>query len=98
MSTAKDKKNVEVLVGQHKLNLKTDGDPNRVRRVAESVNARLKEIIPFGQPLSQQHLLVLAMNLADELMRKDDEALKFKAAVKERSQTLLTRLEKEFPL
>jgi cell division protein ZapA (FtsZ GTPase activity inhibitor) len=98
MSTTKEKKNVEVLVGQHKLNLKTDGDPNRVRRIAEMVNTRLQKIMPFGQPMSQQHLLVLAMNLADELMRNEEDSAKFKAAVKDRSQTLLTKLEKEFPL
>lgn len=98
MGTQKDKTTVEVLVGQHKLNLKTDGDPTKVRRVADLVNKRLGDIIPFGQPLSQQVLLVLAMNLADELLRKEEDTQKFKMQVKEQSETLLTRIEKEFSL
>jgi cell division protein ZapA (FtsZ GTPase activity inhibitor) len=92
------KKTVEVVVGQQRLLLRTDGDSGRVTKVAEFVNKRLADIIPPSQPLSHQVLLLLAMNLAEDLMAKSDENARFKSQVKERSQALLTQLEREFPV
>lgn len=92
------KKTVEVMVAQQRLSLKTDQDPARVQAVAEMVNNRLSAILPFGQPVSHQVFIVLAMTLAEELMQANEKATHFKAEVKQRSQSILTQIEREFPL
>jgi cell division protein ZapA (FtsZ GTPase activity inhibitor) len=92
------KKSVEVIVGQQRLSLKTDQDPALVHRVADLVNRRLAEIVPPSQPLSHQVLLLLAMNLAQDLLEKQDASVKLKTEVKARSQAILTQLEREFPV
>lgn len=92
------KKTVEVLVGQQRLSLKTDKDPLQVQQVADLVNKRLAEIVPPTQPFSHQILLLLAMNLAEDLLRTQEDGAKLKTEVKTRSQAILTQLEREFPL
>ncbi|HEY8280088.1 MAG TPA: cell division protein ZapA [Bdellovibrionota bacterium] len=92
------KKPVDVVIGQQRLLLKTDQDPAQVQRVADLVNRRLGEILPGTQPLSHQVLLLLAMNLAQDLLKHQDEGRKLKNEVKTRSQAILTQLEREFPL
>ena len=92
------KKTVEVVIAQQRLSLKTDQDPERVLKVAELVNNRLGEILPFGQPVSHQVLMLLAMTLAEDLLKKDEEGTRFKNDMKQRSQMILTQLEREFPL
>ncbi len=92
------KKTVEVVVGQQKLSLKTEKDPLQVQAVAELVNKRLAEIIPPSQPISHQVLLLLAMNLAEDLLRQKEEGMKLRTEVKSRSQAILTQLEREFPV
>ena len=92
------KKSIEVTVGQQRLLLKTDQDPALVHRVADLVNRRLAEIIPPSQPISHQVLLLLAMNLAQDLLSSQDDSSRIKAEVKARSQTILTQLEREFPV
>lgn len=92
------KKTVEVTVGQQRLVLKTDEDPALVHRVADLVNKRLGEILPPSQPISHQVLLLLAMNLAQDLLRQRDEGQKLRSEVKTRSQAILTQLEREFPV
>jgi cell division protein ZapA (FtsZ GTPase activity inhibitor) len=92
------KKSVEVTVGQQRLSLKTDEDPALVHRVAGLVNQRLAEIVPPSQPLSHQVLLLLAMNLAQDLLRQQEADQKLKTEVRTRSQAILTQLEREFPV
>lgn len=92
------KKSMEVVVGQQRLSLKTDQDPALVQRVADLVNQRLGEILPSHQPISHQVLLLLAMNLAQDLLRQQEADLKLKTEVRTRSQAILTQLEREFPV
>ncbi|MGE3260342.1 MAG: cell division protein ZapA [Bacteriovoracia bacterium] len=92
------KKSVEVVVGQQRLMLRTNEDPARVQEVADLVNKRLAAILPPTQPLSHQVLLLLAMTLAEDLLKKQEETNVFKSDVKARSQSLLTQLEREFPV
>ncbi len=92
------KKTVEISVGQQRLSLKTDQDPARVQQIADFVNQRLNNILPFGQPVSHQILILLAMNLADDLLKEKTEVDELKAKIKERSMAILTQLEREFPL
>ena len=93
-----EKKSVEIQVAQQKLTLRTEGDPSHVINCAELVNRKLAEVLPFGHPVSQQVLILAAMNLADDLLRQQESAKNFKAQVAEKSAAVLTRLDKEFPL
>jgi len=92
------KKSVDVVIAQQRLTLKTDQDPAEVQKVADLVNRRLSDINSGGQPVSQQVLILLAMNLAGDLIRLQDSDASFREDVKARSQSILTQLEKEFPL
>ncbi len=92
------KKSVEVVVGQQRLSLRTDRDPEHVQSVAETVNERLGEILPFGQPISHQVLLLLAMTLAEDMMAAQGELGTLKGEVRQRSRALLAQLEREFPV
>lgn len=94
----KQKQAVEVVIGQQRLSLRTDQDPARVHRIADLVNKRLGDILPFGQPVSHQVLMLLAMNLADSLLAAEDSGAKYMDEVRERSKSILTQLEREFPL
>lgn len=92
------KKSVEVSIAQQRLSIKTDQDPARVQLLADVVNQRLEKILPFGQPVSHQVLMLLAMMLADDLLKAEESNKIFKTDVKERSQSILTQLEREFPV
>lgn len=92
------KKTVEVVIAQQRLSLKTDQDPERVMKVADRVNERLAAILPFGQPVSHQVLMLLAMTLAEDLLKHEEEGSRFRNEIKQRSQSILTQLEREFPL
>ncbi len=92
------KQSVEVTIAHQKLNLRTDEDPTHVQLAAELVNKRLNEALTRGQPMSHQVLLLTAMSIASDLVKAKDAARKFKDQVRERSEAILTRLEKEFPL
>ena len=86
------------MIAQQRLSLKTDQDPARVQQLADLVNNRISAILPFNQPLSHQVLLLLAMTLADELLKSQEEGSSLKTEVKQRSQAILTQLEREFSL
>lgn len=92
------KKSVDVVVAQQRLSLKTEQDPAEVQKVADLVNRRLGEITPAGQPVSHQVLILLAMNLAGDLVKLQANEANFREDVKHRSEAILTQLEKEFPL
>lgn len=94
----KEKKSLEVVLGGQRLQLRTDADPAYVQRTAEVVNQKLVNLMPKGELLSQQILLVLAMNLADELLKTKIENENFRSAVKERSEAILNRLDDHFQL
>lgn len=94
----RDKKSLEVILGGQRMSLRTDADPDYVQRTAEVVNQKLSGLMPKGELLSQQILLVLAMNLADDLLKEQEKNRLFKDKVKEKSEAILTRLENNFQL
>lgn len=93
-----DKKSVEVVLGGHKLTLRTDADPVHVRNAVELVNSKLKEVNPQNQMLSVQMLLLTALNMADEGLRDREENRRFREKIRSKSEQILTRLDQEFPL
>ena len=66
--------------------------------MADLVNRKMAEVIPVTQPISHQVLLLLAMTLAEDVLKAREEHSHLKTEVKQRSQTILTQLEREFPL
>lgn len=92
-----EKKSVDVFIGLQKLSLRTDQNPDEVHAAAELVNRRLNEVLPYGQPLSHQILLLVAMTLADEFLHMQSGLDSFKGQIRERSERLLARLDEEFP-
>ncbi len=92
------KKTVEVVIAQQKLSIRTDSNPEEVIRAAALVNQKLEEALPFGQSVSHQILLLVAMNLANEVLKKEAQNESFKTDMRERSSALLARLEKGFSL
>ena len=90
------KKTIEILVAQQRLTLKTEKSPEEVQKVADLVNSKLAEVLPYAQPISHQVLLLVAMNLADELLQMKDATKEFKSDVRARSQAILSQLEREF--
>lgn len=90
------KKTIDILVAQQRLTLKTEKSPEEVQKVADLVNSKLAEVLPYGQPISHQVLLLVAMNLADELLKMQSATNELKLDVKNRSQSILSQLEREF--
>ena len=92
------KKSVEVIIGKQRLSLRTDADPEQVKRAADLVNGKIKDVTPSGQLLNQQHLILIAMQLADELLRQSEANQQFREQVKTKSKSILTRLDQDFSL
>ena len=92
------KQAVEVVVAQQKIVLRTAEDPARVLEAAEMVNRHLREVLRGDQPVSQQVLILVAMNLADKLIKRDESIIDLKGEVKKRSMSILSQMEREFPL
>ncbi|MCO5143949.1 MAG: cell division protein ZapA [Oligoflexia bacterium] len=92
------KKSVEIVLGDHKLTLKTDQDPARVQQIAALVNDRLERVMEFGQPMSHQILLLVAMMMGEEILTAEEKSKEMKSHIKAKSQALLTQLEREFPV
>jgi cell division protein ZapA (FtsZ GTPase activity inhibitor) len=93
-----DKKSIEVVLGGHRLTLRTDADPVHVRNTAEYVNKKIREVNPENQILSTQMLLLVAMNMADESLREQNENRQFREKIRSKSEFIFTRLEQEFAL
>jgi cell division protein ZapA (FtsZ GTPase activity inhibitor) len=93
-----EKKSLEVILGGQRLQLKTGADVAYVQRTADVVNEKLATLMPKGELLSQQVLLVLALNLADDLLKERTQNIEFRASVKAKSEAILTRLENNFQL
>lgn len=64
-------KRVPIQVLGHQYFVRTDGEEEHVRRVADYVNAKSKELMEATQTVSTVDLFIkVAINLADELFRE----------------------------
>lgn len=84
---------VTVEIGGRSYTLKSGGNPDYVRQVAQFVDDRMKEISQMAPSLQPVHLSVLtAMNIADELFQRSGEDLDKLRQVQSRIQTIIERI------
>lgn len=93
-----EKRSLEVTVAGYKLAIKTSAPVQQVQAAAELVEAKLGEVSANKSLLSNQVLLLTALILADELIRTRTEKVSFQDLVKNRSESLLSELDKQFGL
>jgi cell division protein ZapA (FtsZ GTPase activity inhibitor) len=67
-------------------------------REAFTAYQKIREVNPENQILSTQMLLLVAMNMADESLREQNENRQFREKIRSKSESILTRLEQEFAL
>lgn len=87
-------KRVPIDVLGHQYFVRTDGDEEHVRRVAQYVNTKSREIMEATQTVSTVDLFIkVAINLADELLqeRSANELLRQKVA--EEVQELVSEID-----
>ncbi|RMH59369.1 MAG: cell division protein ZapA [Zetaproteobacteria bacterium] len=66
---------VEVQIMGHKYTIRTDDDPELVQRAAAMIQAQIDELRRAGAAVASDRLLLLvAMNLAGELLHKEKAA------------------------
>lgn len=87
------KRSVEVTIGGQRYLLRSEGDEQHLRRLAQTVNDKLEEVRVLTRNIPPDRLAMLtALNLADELLRERDSSRALRAEVRRRSQALLTYL------
>ncbi len=88
-------KTAELTLGDTKVKVKTDATPAVLKQVRELVEHRYEDIADkLTKGLSTQQLtLLVAYNLAEELLEERNRLRHFKRQILERSERLLTRVE-----
>lgn len=92
------KKSIEVTLAGYKLPIRTSSPLKDVQAAAEYVESKLEEIIGNKAMLTNQVLLLVALNIADELLRLKKESQEFQENVRVRSENLLSELDAHFGL
>jgi len=88
------KQSVEVTIGGQRYVLKSDGNGEHLRALADFVNRKLEEVRGVAKSLSPERLAILAaLNIADELLRERDEAHTLRTEVRRRSEAVLSYLQ-----
>jgi cell division protein ZapA len=71
---SKDKHKVTVQIGGEIYNLKGDLEPEKVQKLAEMLDRRMRKIAQFNPRLSQVKVAVLAaLNIADEYLKLEQD-------------------------
>ncbi len=92
---AKDaaKASVEISILGQRLNVRADGDPRHVERLASYVRRKVDELSAQGAVPSIKLAVLAALNIADDYFRALDETRELKRQVAQRSRALLAELE-----
>lgn len=73
-------------------------DPDYVRRVAEFVDRKMREIAQVTDTVSTSRIAILAsLNIADELMTILEESEELKARMKKLTHDIEEKLDQELP-
>ena len=73
-----------------------DKDPDYVRRVAEFVDRKMREIAQVTETVSTSRIAILAsLNIADELMTMLEESEELKSRMKELTQLIEETMDQE---
>lgn len=90
------KRSVTVDVAGQKLTLRTDAEDEYVASLAEIVNRKIGEVKASSRTLSTHVLAVLAaLQLADDLIQARKKEAELRQKVREKSQRILSLLERE---
>lgn len=87
-------RDVTVSIYGQRYTLRSEADPDQLREVAADVDARMREAAGLGGNLGADRIAVLvALNLADELVRERDAHAEERAEVQAHTGRILSILE-----
>ena len=87
---------VDVEIFGNVYTVRGDKDPDYVRRVAEFVDRKMREIAQVTETVSTSRIAILAsLNIADELMTMLEESEELKARMMKLTQDIEESLEEE---
>lgn len=87
-------KRVSIEVLGHKYFVRTDGDEEHVRRVAEYVNLKSREVMEATHTISTVDLFIkVAINLADELLQERSASELLRRKMAEEAQALIREID-----
>jgi cell division protein ZapA len=88
------KKSVSVTILDQNFNIHTDAAPEHVQKVADFVNANLKNVVSKSKNISPYNAAILAaLNIAEKYFEIKEDESRFKESVRERSKKILGLLE-----
>lgn len=90
------KRSLAVTVAGCTLPIHTAASEEEVQTAVKLVENRLEEVTHKHTLLSQQAILLVAMNLANEIIRLQKETDQFKSSIQQKSQSLLAELDQHF--
>ncbi len=89
-----NKKRVEVSLLGQRFTLRSDKSEEYVQAVAQYVTSQLENVAKQSHTVSTYHVALLtALNLADQLLQKEDELLRIKQGLKERAEGALREVQ-----
>jgi cell division protein ZapA len=84
---------VELRVGGQTYRVVSSADPPELRRLAEVVDARLRERVPAGRQVPPQALILAAISLAHELEQERARRVELERRSREMLKALLARID-----
>ncbi|MGQ9858262.1 MAG: cell division protein ZapA [Thermodesulfobacteriota bacterium] len=94
MTEAASLKRVPVDVLGHRYFVRTDGDEEQIRQVAEYVNKKSREVMETSGTVNTVDLLIkVAMNLADELFKERSASEALRQRMAQEAQELIREIE-----
>lgn len=89
-------RSVEIDIAGQRLPIRTSAPLEDVEEAVSLVESRIKDVLGEKSMISQRSLLLTSLVLADEVIRKRKENGSFKESIRERSENILDRLDREF--
>ena len=90
------KRSITVTIAGQNFSLHSDNDEKVVKKLAASVDRRIRQINRAGRSFDSQKVAVLAaLQLAEELHNEQEQAQAFKKEVRERGRALLKLLSRQ---
>ncbi len=86
--------NVQIEVMGQKFTLKGDHDKEYIRRVEKYINGKIEEVKGSGGSITTYNLMVLvALNLVDDCLKKEDEINKLMKTTEDNSMSLINLID-----
>lgn len=88
------KRKVEVTLLGQRFQLRSDKSDEYLQGLANYVSERLEEIRKASRIVSSQHVgMLLSLNLADQLLEKDQELVQLKSSLESRTEEALREVQ-----